>query len=286
MSLLTEYELKKLSIEFRNAGRNELTLDTSKTYVKKIIAHFNLFSPSRYLTLSISRKLEIKNELESIYQLDNLLNTAQFEMASRIDKATSTRSEKQNSLPPEHNKILCKGNVSIPKSFLTPTGISVRVDADLVNLDKLERLIVVENLQAFDQLEMANIQLDIDTSLVVYRGHGMSIKAVSNLLRRCSRSIVEYWADFDPEGIKIALSAPNVSRVWLPSMAYLQRNDIARVSQESLYLKQHRMIDYVIQQQCRISTEHFKQMVKLNLAITQEHQIKNQIPLISIELVA
>jgi len=97
-------------------------------------------------------------------------------------------------------------------------GASYRIDWR--NLDmRPDCIIVVENLQAFDNFYMAKLPQELANAWVLYRGHNISSKAVKDCLAAMPEGIpIIAFSDYDPAGLIISKTTIGVTQFLLPEI--------------------------------------------------------------------
>lgn len=150
--------------------------------------------------------------------------------ASRADAAVfGGMSEKALSAAPHSGSIgvKCIGLCALDGVPLhTPEGTYLVVTPQVAGRIRCDRLMLVENLETFRQLERYSwIDYRGHSVLVIYRGdYALSTGKALNLLRARSEPV---WAfvDFDPAGLVIANSLPaeRLERIVLPEEAWLRQ---------------------------------------------------------------
>jgi DNA topoisomerase VI subunit A len=112
------------------------------------------------------------------------------------------------------------------EALRTPAGTYLVVTPEVAGRVSCERLLFVENLETFRQLERYDwIDYQGKSVLVIYRGDSaLSTGEALEVLRARSEPI---WAfvDFDPAGLVIANSLPagRLERIVLPEEAWLRK---------------------------------------------------------------
>lgn len=139
-------------------------------------------------------------------------------------------SEKAFSVAPHAGSIAvkCIGNCALDgRTLTTPEGAYLVLTPALAERVVCQRLMLVENLETFRDLETYRwVDLcGIDT-LVVYRGDvGLPTKNASALVQRRAEPIWGFF-DFDPAGLAMANALPpgRLERIVLPSLAWLKES--------------------------------------------------------------
>lgn len=166
---------------------------------------------------------------ESLLRNHDLPVTPMVTGASRSDVATfGGLSEKSLSAAPHAGSIgiKCMGECLLDGLALrTPEGSYLVVTPEAASRISCDRLLLVENLETFRQLERYRwIDYRGRSVLAVYRGDSaLSTGEALQFVKARSESI---WAfvDFDPAGLVIAASLPveRLERLVLPEVAWLR----------------------------------------------------------------
>jgi hypothetical protein len=142
----------------------------------------------------------------------------------RLTVAKNTGNEKLGSDNPGRHHIL----LNSPCGFLSVNGLKIpltsgssyRCDWRQLDLNTVRKVIVVENLQAFDYIQMASLPATLNDAWVLYRGHDVSAKATLDLLNALSDNCqIIGFADYDPAGFKILLTTLRLSHCLLPKLS-------------------------------------------------------------------
>jgi len=278
MKIFSNSELRNLSREFRNSQGRDLKLNANSKYVKKLSEAYNLQPQGGSLTISKEEKAALKSRIEQEHGINNLLDTDAIVDLNRIEEAKRSQNEKSGASAPNKNVILVKGMLPLKSGiYNVPNNLSVRVHLDEIELSEIEQVLFVENLAAFDSA-FKDIDFDIENVLVVYRGHGIDARAVLELLKLAPKYqfAVTAWTDYDPSGINIAFSIPNLSAFLVP---LLENVPLGKVNQPNLYLDQYRSLNKVEALAKQYELASIKDLLARKLAITQEHQIAYKLPL-------
>jgi hypothetical protein len=146
--------------------------------------------------------------------------------ASRADAAIHRgMSEKSGTRAPHAGSVAIKalGACSFgPQTLWTPPGGYLVCDATVAALVDADRLLLVENLETFRQIERYScVDRGAYRVLTVFRGDRVfSARASQELLESRSEPV---WAfvDFDPAGLGIAAGLPRLERLVLPPQSKL-----------------------------------------------------------------
>ena len=149
--------------------------------------------------------------------------------------------EKNARQRPDDGYVLVKGTLPAPLPPLSPE-LSLRVPLTSLNLAAIAQVLVIENLDSFDDWQHYGAPVELADSLVLYRGHGGLARGARQLLSSlpaATRVIV--FPDYDPAGLGIAASLPRADALLLPVLdarllANGSREHFARQSRTAAYL--------------------------------------------------
>jgi hypothetical protein len=155
-----------------------------------------------------------------------------FSEKSRIESALHVDNEKFAGKKPREGRILIRGKrnaVQLNGKTYELIG-NAALDVDLCEIKSIDHdcLMFVENFEAFICAEKTIINnFRFANPLYVYRGDNLSSpKAAKKLAEKASLPVVVF-ADFDPQGLNIAASTPNIFGAIFPvDHKHLQRNDL------------------------------------------------------------
>lgn len=177
-----------------------------------------------YLTPELLDAIDQRQRLLGHHSFrDDLSDKTRMEQAQQSDQE-----DKQQGLKPRENRVL----VYLPKPLpFELTGQIQVVDLDVTALDlsRFSRLIAVENLDCFYELADFCLSLQAD-DLIVYRGDTLYARGVKKL-RQTWQALhpddkahpMIYFGDFDPAGVKIAISE-GYQQLLLPPDAELEEH--------------------------------------------------------------
>lgn len=195
---------------------------------------------------------------------------------SRIEIAKSTGDEKFNADAPGRHHIMLNshtGQLEINNQII-PLMCGASYRTNWKQLQSVPTLIlVVENLQAFDYIQQVNIPEPIAAATVVYRGHNISSKAVIDFLKATTAATqVIAFCDFDPKGIEIALTLPNVSHILLPD---LKTAFEMTTGTRSLFDNQHAAVTHINSKTTLPESlkAHWAALMQQKRCVTQENMI-------------
>ena len=184
-----------------------------------LVAESSLHKPEFILTSQL---------LNQIAATQGQLNQASFredlKNKSRLDQAElSNQEQKTVGQSPRYNRFLMR----LPQPITSGLNFSAQfIDVRLEQLDlnQFTRLLVVENLDCFYELEKFVIT-ETPEQLVVYRGDKTSSQGCKALRKAwlATNKPACYFGDFDPAGVRIALAGKTYQSILLPKLDVLQK---------------------------------------------------------------
>lgn len=203
---------------------------------------------------------------------------------SRLEISKYSGNEKLGSdAPGRHHLLLNSPNgllkintVEIPLSL----GSSYRCDWRELDVSQVENVIVVENLQAFDYIQQAQLPKELQNAWVLYRGHDVSSQAVRDLLNRLPKQTqIIGFADYDPDGFKILLTNfPRISHCLLPELGETLFN--LSLGTQLRFQIQQAAIDYIENVGLPASLHpHWQALIQHRVCISQEQIMAQSINL-------
>ena len=164
-------------------------------------------------------------------------------------------------------------------AFNLPAQAGLWLDYRNIDIARYERIIIVENLEAFIFWSEFNTPESIVGALVLYRGHDISAKAVQQFLTELSDTFhITVFSDPDPSGLKIILDTPYVSSALIPE-------NVSRLKPQTnteRFAKQLAVNTAVKNKAQRFSAAfqiYVAVIVDSGIAISQEKLCHNKIPL-------
>jgi hypothetical protein len=274
MEFLNTSELIALSKVARTTHGSNLLLKSSLVSTKKICAKYAIPFFGADVIIPYAERRTLLDKIAKDHGLTSILDTGSIGKKTSTERAATNPNEKYAAKSPNDGYVLIKVFASEFLCIDNPNWTCIRVKYNEINLDTIQRVIVVENLQAFDQILQSTIELE-NSDLVLYRGDGVSVKSVKEFLVQLVDTHVDViaWCDFDPEGIKIAVTMPAVSQLVVPKLAEfelleLELIDLGKINQPDLFLKQHRVISFVEKIQQKSGSEDINSLLKQKLAIS------------------
>lgn len=244
----------------------------------------NINHSAKVLSFDTVQKKDLKNALESIYGEQILLHD--FSNSSYLQAAKISNQEKLAGVKPSDNyvlfKLLADQAISSKQHRVLPSNIGMRILIDDIDLLSVKNVVVIENLTAFDHIHLANLPQQLMSALFVYRGHEEhNTKGLIRLLKKLPKTCqIIAFTDFDPAGLKIALTLPNVNACLLPEI----NQELNSTSHQEDFDKQHASMVF-LQNQSSPNLQKFIRAIEVNrLSIKQEHMLVTKTPLFLQEL--
>jgi hypothetical protein len=112
--------------------------------------------------------------------------------------------EKSARQRPDDGFVLVKGKLPAPLPALSPE-LSLRVPLASLDLATVDQVLVIENLDSFDDWQHHDAPNELTDCLVLYRGHGGLARGARRLLSELPAGTpVTAFPDYDPAGLAIA----------------------------------------------------------------------------------
>lgn len=208
----------------------------------------------------------------------------------RCEFAAKSHNEKLAAIKPEANYLLCKFPPAWECSPRLPASVSLRLPAsaslrlpvelalELCRVHRIQYLVLVENLDAFDRWHEFNVPGLLKDALILYRGSGNhSPVGVKHFLSRLATGpTLVSFPDLDPAGLEIAHTQRGVSQILVPlDLPHLltlsqvnAREDFFKQSRQARYLDEARMGQW-------LGLWHF--IRRHQLSIKQQHMLAHRL---------
>lgn len=169
-----------------------------------------------------ARSLHFENrELDALRQLAkkhwgfDLLAEA-TPAGNRAQVAAVAIDEKIARQRPDDAFVLVKGRLPSPLPVLN-SELSLRVPLASLDLESIGQIVLVENLDSFDDWYAYPAPAELADSLVLYRGHGGLARGARRLLAALPETTrVTVFPDWDPAGLLIAASLSRADALLVP----------------------------------------------------------------------
>lgn len=210
------------------------------------------------------------------------------EHRDRVEASEYLTDEKQSAISPEQSHVTLahhEGLFSVAGlSEALPIGVSIRVAINSLHLDKIDTLVVIENLSAFDHWYKVNWSSVTPNTYAVYRGHDRLNKGINSLIAKVApHAQIVAFCDYDPKGIEIALTTEHMQALLIPE---LTSSFLAKFNRPELYSKQNSSLVFLKRQ----LSNHPHTLLQLLLndlkpvSVMQEHMLAHNIPMHSVSM--
>ncbi|SDR84663.1 DUF7281 domain-containing protein [Pseudomonas oryzae] len=183
---------------------------------QQLHAHFELGRPmGKWLHFDAETRRLLQRLARDAWGFDPLAGVPD---GSRREVAAHAVDEKIARRRPDDDFVLVKGTLPAPLPALA-RGLSLRVALQRLDAAAIARVLLIENLDSFDDWEDYPAPPELAGSLVVYRGHRGLARGARQLLERLPAATpVVVFADYDPAGLAIAASLPRADALLLPEL--------------------------------------------------------------------
>ena len=202
---------KDLLLKYRQEGKVKLTKSA-----KRLFQNYGFGTMSYdYLHFTADDRASLITKVRGELSGVDLLSDDYPSAHSRIDNAKTNRNEKQNALSVSRDFILINSlnmlkinQKQFPHIPCTSLGIYIKAD-DICSIEH-KQIVLVENLAVMANLSLLNLPKTLYDALWLYRGDikkQQQTGTAYQFFRRFKNSQqLICFSDFDPEGIKIALT--------------------------------------------------------------------------------
>jgi hypothetical protein len=167
----------------------------------------------RSLHFSAEQRQLLREQCRLAWGFDPLDGVPQ---GNRREVAASAINEKIARDRPDDRHVLVKGRLPEPLPSLA-FELSLRVPLSGLNADAIGQVLVIENLDSFDDWYAFRTPAELADALVLYRGHGGLARGTRNLLAVLPENIpVTVFPDWDPAGLLIARTLPRADALLVP----------------------------------------------------------------------
>jgi len=220
----------------------------------------------RRLHFSAEQRRELRAQAQRAWGFDPLVGVPE---GNRRQVAASAIDEKIARERPNDWYVLVKGQLPPPMPSL-PQALSLRVPLTALSLDAISRVVVVENLDSFDDWHVFIAPAALADSLVLYRGHGGLARGTRQLLTILPEHIpVTVFTDWDPAGLRIAHTLPRAGALLLPD---LDEQLLAKGSREH-FARQHQASQYLDRAKLGGWSVVWAAMKRAQVSIKQQHML-------------
>ena len=193
----------------------------------------------------------------------------------RIQAAAQAIDEKLAPQRPDDGFVLAKGMLPSPLPAL-PAGCALRVALQQLDVASIASVLVIENLDCFDQIHRFALPDGLHASLMLYRGHGGATRGTRQLLQRLPATVpIVVFPDYDPAGLAIAATLPHASHVLVPG---LTPELLIKGSREHFH-KQHLQAKHLDSCELGAWQTVWTEMKQMGVSIKQQHMLAFGAPL-------
>lgn len=183
---------------------------------QQLHAHFEVGRPTgKWLHFDAETRRLLQRMAQAEWGFDPLEGVPD---GSRREVAARAVDEKIARRRPDDDFVLLKGTLPAPLPPLAP-GLSLRVALECLDTAAIAKVVLIENLDSFDDWEDYPAPPELAGSLIVYRGHRGLARGARQLLEGlppATRVIV--FPDYDPAGLAIAAALPCADDLLLPEL--------------------------------------------------------------------
>ncbi|MGB5831722.1 MAG: hypothetical protein WBG92_07000, partial [Thiohalocapsa sp.] len=188
---------------------------------------------------------------------------------NRRQVAASAIDEKIADERPNDRHVLVKGQLPAPLPTLSHE-LSLRVPLAVLSLNAISQVVIVENLDSFDDWHAFAAPAELGDSLVIYRGHGGLARGARQLLTILPEHIpVVVFTDWDPAGLRIAQTLPRADVLLLPD---LDEHLLAKGSRAH-FAGQHQSVHYLDNAALGSWESVWDAMKREGVSIKQQHML-------------
>lgn len=183
---------------------------------QQLHAHFELGRPiGKWLHFDAETRRLLQRLARDEWGFDPLAGVPD---GSRREVAAHAVDEKIARRRPDDDFVLVKGALPAQLPSLA-RGLSLRVALQQLDAAAIARVLLIENLDSFDDWEDYPAAAELAGSLVVYRGHRGLARGARQLLERVPAATpVVVFPDYDPAGLAIAATLPRADALLLPEL--------------------------------------------------------------------
>ncbi len=220
----------------------------------------------RRLHFTAEQRRELRAQAQRAWGFDPLAGVPE---GNRRQVAASAIDEKIARERPNDRHVLVKGQLPAPLPSLT-LALSLRVPLTALSLDAISQVVLVENLDSFDDWHAFITPAELADSLVLYRGHGGLARGTRQLLTILPEHIpVTVFTDWDPAGLRIAHTLPRADTLLLPD---LDEQLLAKGSREH-FARQHQAAQYLDNAALGGWGSVWEAMKRERVSIKQQHML-------------
>jgi hypothetical protein len=279
---LSKADINTLSRFFRDDEKLKLAVKGKlKHYLDE---YFDLQHKGNAFVFTPQSKAKLRADLESSYSRLNLRQGLPRGL-DRLAVVNYINNDKLADIRPSEQYLLATakhGRLTVlTKELEIPQGASLRLPIGLVDIGLLKTIIVIENMDVFDNWHLAKPPSELDDALVLYRGHERTISSGLKALLASLPNQVEVimFPDLDPKGLENCFTTAKVRGILAPSVTDIQRQLIEH-SQSSKFLEQGHAMSYLKKQEHGGWQVLISHILENKLAIMQQSIVALELPLV------
>lgn len=220
----------------------------------------------RALHFSVDQRQLLRAQCRLAWGFDPLDGVPQ---GNRREVAADAIDEKIARDRPDDRHVLVKGRLPEPLPSLA-SELSLRVPISGLNADAIVQVLVIENLDSFDDWYAFRAPAELADALVLYRGHGGLARGTRNLLAVLPEHIsVTVFPDWDPAGLLIAQTLPRADALLLPTLTDAL---LVKGSTEHFF-RQHRESRHLDRADLGGWQAVWEQMKVMRISVKQQHML-------------
>jgi hypothetical protein len=278
---LSKGQIGTLSRFFRDD--DQMLLSVSAKLKNHLEQNFDLHHNGKGFVFNQTSKQRFREQIEQLYP-DLNIRQGLPKGLDRIGVMAHVQDDKLADVNPNDNFVLATayhGKLRVfGRDVDLPQGTSLRLPLTGIDKASYKSLIVVENLDIFDNWYVAKIPPELHEALVLYRGHDSVAKGLKALLESIEDSIeVMMCPDLDPKGLESCFTTPNINGILAPNLEDIQ-TQLSQYSQMQKFIDQQNSVSYLMKQQWRAWQSLISHVIENNLAIMQQAILARKLPLV------
>ncbi|MBB3103987.1 DUF7281 domain-containing protein [Azomonas macrocytogenes] len=188
---------------------------------------------------------------------------------NRVQAAATAIDEKIAPTRPDENHVLVKGRLPAPLPVLS-AQLSLRVPLSSLDLAQIRQVLIIENLDSFDDWQEFSLPPEIAQSLVLYRGHNGLAKGLRTLLVNLPQACrITVFPDWDLAGLQIAHTLPRADALLVPRLS----KKLLEKGHRGHFIRQHRAARYLDTAKLDGWNKIWLDMKEKQISIKQQHML-------------
>ena len=233
----------------------------------------------RHICFSVQDRLAIESYFSK--QLNMPLRQVELDVRDRVEAASQVEDEKWASGTVFESLLSVASTSIIPTrhgDVRTPHGCVFSLPLDTLDLERIDRVVIVENGAAIVHWKSVEDALpdQYKGSLILYRGHGSNQRQMKELVNMLPVSVrVCLYCDFDPAGLHLAINIAN-GRQFDFAIPACSHEDMQSMSKADAYNEQYEMLSILTKSNNPVVADIANLMKEKRLAVMQEKVVINQ----------